>query len=286
LKTPNYKIVGRDREIFFDLLWFGYLTQSQIDFVYFPETKDRRACQKRMQKLVAMGLVKSHENPTPATHNPQATRSDYVFYLSSQGFKYLQECQEIPEGLRPPEKSAGAAKFDHRMKTNWFWFYLQRAAEGANIDTSSFYTDTHKQVLNGRMQARIAFGSEGVEVEPDGAFYLERDGKRHLCLLEIDRNNNKLTDKFSNYRRAGTGFQEPFQELFDTEFKNYRTLIVTTDDQIIEIAQKALHEKEKPFYYFTTFYQVEKKNVLFDPIWRVGEEMKALGKRNSDRSFL
>jgi len=248
-----------------------------------------------MKKLYDMDYVNKQENASSWHQNPKASKSDRVFSLTQKGFKYLQGCPniQIPEGLKPPEKEIRQGHFDHRMRNYSFWFRMKRGVEESeDFKVSSYYTDNHKMSDNGQMRSKIAFSGGGVEVEPDGAFYLERNGKRHLCLVEIDLNNNKLANKFEKYVQASGSYRKTFQSLFGTEFPLYALLVITTDETVIEKAIRDAPEKLKKRLLFTTFDEVEsfyklvaddglkKENILFDLKWKVDGGERSLAKKH------
>lgn len=282
---PGIRLTPRDAAILMAVYRYRALTTPQIEKLFFSDNARGRAqkpntrCQYRLQLLYHHRYLMRDEQRQKLTEG----RKPFVYWLDKKGAQIVEELLDGEElDWSPLSRGMSDLFLDHLIATNDVRVAITVAAQTLGLTILCWLDDytlkrlhmTDKVVLrgpNGRTQQAA--------VVPDGYFVL--DTGRHLYhhFLEIDLSNvtgtastwgrrdwARKVSAYLEYYRSGK-----YQERYKTQ--GLRILTVTTGEKRLANL-KTTTEKTggKARFWFTTFEQVRKLDVLTDTIWQKAGE--------------
>ena len=168
-RTPTGGLVpsGRERTLFSDLCWAGFLTTHQIERLAFPS---RRRAQRRLRALLDHGYLRAHLQGG-------ALHRDSVWTLGPRGLTLLRDEGLAPEDTRPYRLNAQSQKLGHAVAVR-------------DVAVSFLTARTHGLLavtdirLDGELANRSPFRE--ARLVPDGLATIENDGAVRLVMWEVN----------------------------------------------------------------------------------------------------
>lgn len=241
------RLTERDTEILKAVHTFGFLTCLQIAVLFGMHLK---VCQRRLRLLSKGGYLGRVPIPTV-----KAGRSPNLFYLGRQAEALLHVRSACPRLER---------KTSHAMKNADILIQVALSCRKQGLECGLLPEHT----------IRVA----GLEVIPDGAFMLKRDGRSALFLLEncagteIVRSptyNQDIETKIIRYteifEKNEIGF---YKDYFECGLRRFRLLYITNNStRLRAISSVVLEHDIHGFVWLTTLGKL-KKGICAN-IWNV-----------------
>lgn len=272
----------RDLQILNALSILLYMTTQQIQELFWTESRGgehglRKACERRMRLLHKARLVRRIEQPTILGEGTKP----FIYAISRQGADLLvAELGIDPKDIdwRPKSQEHNYPFLEHALLITDFRIALQKACPLANVGLAGWLDE--KELRKEGMTDQVTLLGPNDEklktaVIPDAAFLLDRDGKKALFFVEIDRGT--VTIQPSVWERKGwskklLAYQEYMKtEAYMTRYegRQARVLTITTSQKRLDHIQHLARELEDAKgYLFTTFdLALEPTKLLTEPIW-------------------
>lgn len=280
MQEKRFKFTERDSELLVDLYKHRFLTITQLQRLHFPSMQ---TAYRRMRLLKTAGFVSSFT---------VANVDESIFMPSLQGLLAVTEALGVDrQQLKWVETKAKPRDYyfmRHFLAINDFRITLKVACEASGIHLLGFIPDYYGEKSdNGAVSKYIrdvicdvAHQRHEVAHTPDGVFALERDGRQALFFLEVDRGTEVISDvergvlkslRFYAYYLLDGKYQRYAKDFNVSEFKGFRSLLVTTSDNRQENIRQAARtldvpEKAKRFHWVTNQEQISIQTI-FTPIW-------------------
>ena len=227
------RLTPRDVSILEDVWLYRYMTTKQLSRLHFSNVK---VAQRRLRALAERKLVDRFQ---PSELLRSGFKS-WWYRLSPPGARIIaeNESRDAEELLPPTRRPRTMGFLAHHSLTTDFRIWLREAS--STSDFTYEFIPSYEEV-RGRRQRRVAISVPGHRrvLIPDGAFTLERRGKRALFFLEMDRGTEPLTGrhpsavkrKLVRYRDAyeTRAAEQRFQGLFQARFNGFRILCLVPD---------------------------------------------------------
>jgi hypothetical protein len=203
--------------------------------------------------------------------------NEYYYFLTKKGANFFDELEHIKPGkgiLRHLE----AGSQDHAFMLSDVIVQIEKA----------IFAATGRAALLGFIRENyfeIALPPKGKNeriksIKPDGTWFLQTNKGNHLLFLEVDLSTEPVSavnpyrktfrrkiEIYSEFRKHFK--QHNFINLFG-KFPGYRVITVCKSPQrVISLLDTARNMGKSDMFWFTDVDQIKRKNVLFDPIWRL-----------------
>jgi hypothetical protein len=262
------------------------LTTPQVERLFFTDdgttqtpSKPNTRCQYRLQLLYNHGCLTREEQPQKLSEG----RKPFVYWLAKRGAEVVEELLDGEElDWNSREHQVSNLFLEHLIATNDVRIAINIAARKHNFSVPTWLDDrslkrqqmTDVVTLRGP-QSR----TQKAAVVPDGYFVLDTGQHLYHHFLEIDlrtvtgaastwgkRDWARKISAYLEYYRSGK-----YQERYKTQ--SLRILTVTTGEKRLANL-KATTEKAggKARFWFTTFEQIRKSDVLTEAIWQKAGE--------------
>ena len=282
-KMKNSKpavLTKRDVRVVLDLYKHRYLSVSQIQRLHFPSLQ---TTYRRLRALIELSYIKGFAVPNISEH---------IYYLDRAGAQVVADALGVEMSDLKWNQATRSPKdyyfLRHFLKINDFRIALGRACRNSEIRLLGFipeyYGEKTEQGLSKYIKDFICdLGDAKTKIShtPDAVFALAKGGMPALFFLEVDRGTEVVSSEekgvlksvkfYLNYLVSGK-YQRYQQDFGTSEFKGFRTLIVTTTQARVAnmraaISKLAFADKAKKFIWLTTESSVESETV-FQPIWQ------------------
>ena len=270
------KVTGRDVAVIVDVYKYRYLSVSQIQALHFPS---KCTAWRRLQALTAQGYLKAFIVPNI---------SERVFYVDRAGAEVVAGEMQVGFDDLYWHSSMKAPKayyfLRHFLGINDFRIQLTQACQESAIALLGFIPEyigekTEKGIIKKYLRDQVCdITNSNVTLShtPDGVFSLEKNGNAALFFLEIDRGTENMKE-FSNciafYLNYWTGgqFKKYADDFGVSEFKTFRTLIITTGQKRLQNMREVTtrypfpRKQAKRFLWGATDVS---KETIFSPVWQ------------------
>ena len=274
-----HRLTERDIAVLVDVYIYRYLTLPQITALHFPSIK---TAYRRLQALVGGKLLKAVTVPSITGR---------IFLLDSAGAEFVAGALQVEvtdlswhRGKTPKDYYF----LRHFLAINDFRITLTRACQDNPISLVGFIPEyvgekTEKGEVKKYLRDKVChLNSPGryISHTPDAAFALEKDGKKALFFVEIDRGTEIINDPDKGFLKAivfylnywaGKQFKKYERDFGNAEFKVFRTLIITNSQRRLQNMREMVsnydfpRKRAKQFLWGAT--EVTKNNI-FSAIWQ------------------
>lgn len=275
------RLTLRDVAVLEALYTTRYLTGPQIQALFWRQNRggqfgQRKACQRRLRHLFEHGLVRRIE---PLIRYSEG-KKPLIYALAQAGAQVLM----VELGLDPvdlnvkPQPSAESHYpfLQHILDTNQLRIAFTNAAEAAGIQLESWRTERE---LKGEAVVLLLTDPLGktqrAAVVPDAVVCLNRNGKRALFLLEVDRRTVTVTPSHWQKRGwtrkvrtyiayfASTAYQQQY------DHQCAQVLTITTSEQRATHLQEATVQAGggHRFWFTTLDHALDPAQLLNASIW-------------------
>ncbi len=282
---PRMVVTPRDREILRAVYAYRVLTREQIERLLFrPEngqdhlTKTSR-CRKRLKLLYHHGFLDRLAMPI----GPGEWAWRPVYRLAPQGAAQVAQDLGLPrravtywgQGYDRDHRPARASLLflEHTLRTNDVRIAITMVAARAGYEVAEWQDDS--ELKRREMKDYVHVKGRAVAVVPDAHFVILRGDRQAHLLFELDRatmDRQRWKTKvlaYQSYLETGK-----YQRRYHA--RSLRILTVTTSCERLEGLRKVTVESVHPAlaqrFWFTTFDEATREDVLSSPIWSVGEE--------------
>lgn len=283
-KTKGIRLTTRDCQILEALHTTGYLTTHQIRLLFFTEGSREqqgsiKATERRMRLLYGAGLVRRIEQPVKRGEGSKP----YIYALSKKGADLLiAELGIDPAEIqwRPHSFEGNYPFLNHLLATTDFQIALRAACKPLGIKVV-LWTDERELRATRTIDYVMLTSPTGQPVKtaviPDAIFVLERDGRRAVFFVEIDRRTVTVEPKLWE-RKGWTKKVYAYEAYMRTEeyTKRYegrraRILTITTGEKRLENLKVATEKAEGSdiFWFATMADALDSTGLLSKPIWQV-----------------
>lgn len=192
-KVTTCVINPRDLQILLDLYTSRYMTAVQIQALHWRLTEydhsgQQRACQRRLQKLFEVGLVRRIE-PLVRYSGKQPT----IYAVAKGGAQLLTEQYGIAPhtiAYKPHSREENYPFLQHLLDTTDIRIALTYAAQRVGVQLETWRNELELR-SEGMADVISLTDPDGKQhkaaVVPDAVAVINRAGKRAIFLLEIDR---------------------------------------------------------------------------------------------------
>jgi hypothetical protein len=227
VKAPRITLMSRDLDMLWSLHEARYLTIEAIEWLHFPQWRDRYAqwqaaqaagktklyiattqAYTRLRLLHGNGYVRRIVRPAMLAVDTYRREPD-LFFLTEQGATVLAE----QRGLELVQLHYGEAKqrsylmLQHHVAVARVYAALRsRIDSKPGIAFTHWRSEHHAAKDFDRLTMRVpqpdgTYRTEETGIQPDGAFWIEYDGGRTLFFLEVERDQplKKWKDKVYAY---------------------------------------------------------------------------------------
>jgi hypothetical protein len=282
---PGLRLTPRDASILFAVYRYRALTTPQIERLFFSDNnakltasevpKLNTRCQYRLQLLHYHGYLTRDEQPQKLSEG----RKPYIYWLAQRGAEIVAELLDGEElDWNQREHHVSPLFLEHLLATNDVRVAMTVAARKQNFSIATWLDDRtlKRQHMNDVITLRGPQGAtQRAAVVPDGYFVLDTVKHLYHHFLEIDLRNvtgaasiwgrrdwARKVQAYLEYYRSGK-----YQARYQTQ--GLRVLTVTTGEKRLANL-KAATEKAggRSRFWFTTFEQIAKSDVLTDAIWQ------------------
>lgn len=281
MSRPGPAITERDVAVLIDVYKHRYLSVSQIQRLHFPSLQ---TAYRRLRNLTELRYLVGFTAPAITEH---------LYFLGKSGAELVAAQLSVDPSQLKWQDGLQAPKdyyfIRHFLAVNDIRITLSRACQNADIELLGFIPEYYgqKTAAGGLVKYIKDFvcdvnspQEEPVAHTPDAVFALQKNQVSALFFLEVDRGTEIIGDErkgvlkavkfYMNYLVSGK-YQRFSEDFGCTEFKGFRTLIVTTTDKRIDnmrasVSQLTFAEKAKKFIWLTDQQQAIRS--IFDPIWR------------------
>ena len=206
-------LTPRDIAIFQSLHDARYLTTEQIEWLHFPQWRDRYA---QWEQAQANGSTKSYKPSTQAydrlqrlaTHKflgriirPAMLAVDYyqreadLFFLTDKGAEVLVAARglELSEIIYGQPRQRSYLMLQHHVAVARVYAALRSRIDAKPRIAFTYWRSEHHAAKDfDRITMRVpqpdgTHRTEETGIQPDGAFFIEYDGGRTLFFLEVER---------------------------------------------------------------------------------------------------
>lgn len=290
-ELPTFRLTARDKKIIEAVYQYRVLTTQQIDRLFFPSSRSGGSsrCLHRLKLLFHHGFLQRAEQPQLISEG----RKPYVYYVDKRGAEflaYLYECEVKDLDWSPRSYPVGHLFLEHLLATNDIRVAIVLSAQKHGFVVEQWYDEKtlkSEQMKDTVILTTVQGKQQKASVVGDGYFRLYSDHYSHQ-FLETDRgtvtgSSRKFGSKtwqrkvaaYLAYYRSGK-----YQARYNT--RSMRIITVTTSVrrlQNLKAITEALGGKTR--FWFTTFEEIERADVLTDRIWWVAgdEKRKALALR-------
>jgi hypothetical protein len=245
-------------------------------------SKPNTRCQYRLQLLHHHGFLTREEQPQRLSEG----RKPFVYWLGKKGAELVEELldgEELDWNAR--EHRVSNLFLEHLLATNDVRIAISNAARKHNFSIP-IWLDDHRLKRQQMTDVVTLRGPQGrtqrAGVVPDGYFVLDTGQYLYHHFLEIDlrtvtgaastwgkRDWARKVSTFLEYYRSGK-----YQERYKTQ--GLRILTVTTGEKRL-VNLKVATEKAggRSRFWFATFEQIRKSDVLSEAIWQKAGEAGA-----------
>jgi Replication-relaxation len=285
MTTPGPKFTDRDYEIIKSIHDYRYMTERQIERLYFPSVQ---SANRRLKVLVNFGYLEKF-----CVHHMKG----YIYYLSADGLALLahyhnQTAREFSRNRTEMCLPRESLYLCHFLAINDFRVSLSLDVRQLDTQLVNFIPEfqTDETSNNGFKHIRdkvVDCHDKNVTLShtPDGVFALSKDNHQRLFFLEMDLGKESIGDKekgllrhirfYLNYLHHGKyqRYQADFN--YPQKFQGFRALIVTTVPARVEhirdnIKLLQFEEKYQRFILLTDLRTLGHHN-LSTAVWRSGD---------------
>ena len=277
------RLTLRDVEVLEDIYTSRYMTVPQIQALHWRESKggqaiaNLKACQRRMRQLFEHGLVRRIE---PLIRYSEG-KKPLIYALDKGGAQILvnEIGVELAElDYRPQSAEENYPFLQHLLDTTELRIAFTYAAEVAGLHLE-LWRNERELKSEGMSDVIILTDPDGkthkAAVVPDAVVCFNRDGKRAVFLIEIDRRT--VTVDPSKWEKRGWSRKvRTYTAYFESEAYKQRygdvtahVLTVTTGDKRLAHLKEATEAAKggKRFWFSTFEVATQKENLLTAPIW-------------------
>lgn len=275
--TPGYGLMPRDINVLRDLGRMRYLQTGQIERLHFPS---RRVANRRLEVLTENAFTDRFRLPMLIGQGS----SEFVYCLENKGGELLSALDGGHANLQVPQRYGRPKNFplmEHLLAINDFWITLEAACQTSGLSIATFIPEYYgARSENNGFQRLIADSTPSLDdpakslcFVPDAAFLLERNARKALFFLEIDRGTEKVTSTryaaFQNKAKAYTSYylHGGFKR-WGAELSGFRVLILTTSDQRRKNLLSTAIAGYEQLMWFSTATDVTIDS-LFGAVWHV-----------------
>lgn len=271
-----FRLTERDGEVLLSVYKHRFLTVSQIQKLHFPSMQ---TAYRRIRMLRGHELLSEFNVPNIDEAIIMVARKGLVEIAGLLGVE-----QSSLRWTETKQRPRDYYFMRHFLAINDFRIKLTLECGEAGVRLLGFIPDYYGQrTLAGGTQKYIKdvvcdIAQENTEIShtPDGVFALERDEKKALFFLEIDRGTEVISSgdngvlkalKFYTQYLIQGKYQRFAQDFGTDRFKGFRALFVTTSNsRIANIRASAsaagLNENALGFIWLSTFDKTNSEGIL------------------------
>ncbi len=285
-RLPGLRLTARDAAILLAVYQYRALSTPQVERLFCSNgdsgeeaAKANTRCQYRLQLLYQHCYLTREEQPQKLSEG----RKPFVYWLAKKGAEVVEELLGGEElDWNPREHQASNLFLEHLLATNDVRIAVTTAARKHNFSVPKWLDDRSlkRQQMTDVVTLRGPQGRiQRAAVVPDGYFILDTVQHRYHHFLEIDlrtvtgaastwgkRDWARKVSAYLEYYRSGK-----YQERYKTQ--SLRILTVTTGEKRLANLKAATEESGgRARFWFTTFEQVRKSDMLTGVIWQKAGE--------------
>lgn len=281
----SIRVTERDLQILEALHTARYLITPQIQKLFFgyPSHEKglgpKKACERRMRLLHEHGLVRRIEQPVKRGEGAKP----YIYALDKQGAHLLiSELGVDPSDIewKPRTQEENYPFMEHLLATTDLHIALQASCRKTSIKLVE-WVDEKELRSEGTTDYVNLYDPNGQEhktaIIPDAVFILEKDGRKGLFFVEIDRATVTISpsiwERKSWTKKIAAYLAYPSTESYQKRYEGRRAriLTITTGEKRLANLKEATEKAGgKEVFWFTTLEEaLDPVKLLTQPIWLV-----------------
>lgn len=272
--TPKpMSLQPRDVDIIEAVYRFRILKQAQIQALFFGASSH---AQYRLERLYDHHYLDRKFLPVRMGDG----RSPTLYVLDRRGVEVLRTERGYDTLKWYSDSTDFSDTFlEHSLAINEVYIALSLACRKQGFTLESWQTENEVKSDYDYVSLKTAKGKvERLPILPDSIFSFIAHGRRHRCLLELDRGTMESA-RFKDKVRAYIAYHESgmYQTRYESQSMRVLTIISTrhTGEKRLANLKKATEEAGgKLRFWFTTLKHITPETVFDAPIWQLATEVE------------
>ena len=259
---PKMQLTERDRRILEAVhAYDGILSFSQVQRLFFTG---------KSQAELRLKLLYQHGYLNRLDRDQRRRLPDMIYWLDKKGAELVASLDGTPLNEFTWRKEPRWFQVEHDLAVNDFRLDLEQACRAhPDVQLESWTSESEFWAYPDKVEYTYQGKKMQRNIRPDGFFILATAEHRIRYLLEIDRSTEDNPRFLREKILPGLAYikSQAYGERFG--HRSGRWLVVTTSQRrLANMLNQTRNVKEKDYFYFTTFNQVNPETMLQAPIWR------------------